>query len=229
MSPVLLRKHLDAARLMADHLVFTTDGFEFAPYPVLTDTDRDKYFTLEIVDFYKRQPTDLAEYFAASWEYRHRGALGLDGASLADIAAHRRVSARYLGTVYALLTDGREMPARWPGCARCGGPCPGRRGIRPRCMRVRRRSATSSRICVNGWCPWSRTSARRRSTKARRPWCCGRTGKWRPTGADSMPTRCTWPAQHPGAVGPRRGGAGGHAAQLAANAPDANSHGRARR
>ena len=108
MSPVLLRKHLDAARLMADHLVFTTDGFEFAPYPVLTDTDRDKYFTLKIVDFYKRQPTDLAEYFAASWEYRHRGALGLDAASLADIAARRRVSARYLATVYALLTDGRD-------------------------------------------------------------------------------------------------------------------------
>ena len=43
MSPALLKKYLAAARLVADHLVFTPDGLGFAPHPVVTDVDRDKY------------------------------------------------------------------------------------------------------------------------------------------------------------------------------------------
>jgi hypothetical protein len=108
MSPALLRKQLDAARLVADHLVFTPDGFEFAPHPVVTDTDRDKYHVLKIVDFYQHQPTDLADYFAAAWSYRHRAALGRRFASLADIATQNHVSGKYLATVYATLTDTKD-------------------------------------------------------------------------------------------------------------------------
>ena len=69
MSPALLNKYLQAAREVADHMVLTPEGFDFAPYPMLVETDRDKYAIQRIVDFYKRQPTDYADYFEAAWRY----------------------------------------------------------------------------------------------------------------------------------------------------------------
>src|SRR5262245_57263539 len=56
MSPALVQKYLDAARRVADHVLFLPGGLTFAPYPVVTDEDRDKYAVNRIVDFYKRQP-----------------------------------------------------------------------------------------------------------------------------------------------------------------------------
>src|SRR5262249_30177809 len=43
MSPALLKKYLDAARRVAEHVVLKPQGFVFAPHPVVTETDRDKY------------------------------------------------------------------------------------------------------------------------------------------------------------------------------------------
>ncbi len=43
MSPALLNKYLQAAREVADHMYLTPDGIDFAPYPMLVETDRDKY------------------------------------------------------------------------------------------------------------------------------------------------------------------------------------------
>ena len=42
MTPGLLTKYLDAARVVSDHLVLKPDGLAFAPHPVIVDTDRDK-------------------------------------------------------------------------------------------------------------------------------------------------------------------------------------------
>jgi Protein of unknown function (DUF1587)/Planctomycete cytochrome C len=53
-SPALLKKHLQAAREVAEHLVLKPDGFTFAPHPVIADTDRDKWAVFRIVDFYRR-------------------------------------------------------------------------------------------------------------------------------------------------------------------------------
>ena len=39
---------------------------------MLVDTDRDKYATHRIVDFYLRQPTDYADYFQAAWRFKYR-------------------------------------------------------------------------------------------------------------------------------------------------------------
>ena len=61
MSPALVQKYLDAARRVSDHILFLPNGLSFAPYPVVTDEDRDKYAVNRIVDFYKRQPLDYAE------------------------------------------------------------------------------------------------------------------------------------------------------------------------
>ena len=49
MSPALLKKYLQAARTVAEHLALKPHGFDFAPHPVVADTDRDKYSVLRIV------------------------------------------------------------------------------------------------------------------------------------------------------------------------------------
>lgn len=120
MSPALVAKYLDAARRVADHILFLPDGFSFAPYPVVTDEDRDKYAVNRIVDFYKRQPLDYADYFLAAWDYRHRAALGQPRMTLAEAATRGHVSATYLNKVWAMLNaPGEEvgpvaaLQARW--------------------------------------------------------------------------------------------------------------------
>ncbi|HUS35235.1 MAG TPA: DUF1587 domain-containing protein, partial [Verrucomicrobiae bacterium] len=109
MSPALLKKYLQAAKDVADHLVLTPDGLSFAPHPVITETDRDKYCVQRIVDFYQRQPTDLADYFTAAWKYKNRSALGKSRASLEQIASESKVSAKYLATVWGALTGKEEV------------------------------------------------------------------------------------------------------------------------
>lgn len=107
-SPALVTKYLEAARRVADHLVLTPDGFAFAPHPALAETDRDKFCVNRIIAFYKAQQTDFAAYFLAAWKYRNRAALGKPTVTLADIAAADGVSAKYLATVWAVLTAEAE-------------------------------------------------------------------------------------------------------------------------
>ena len=104
-SPALMKKYLQAARGIADHAVLTTTGINFATHPVLVETDRDKYAILRIIDFYKRQPTDYADYFQAAWRYKHRAALGTPQATLQQVAAQSKVSPRYLELVWTTLND----------------------------------------------------------------------------------------------------------------------------
>jgi hypothetical protein len=105
MSPALVKKYLDAARRVAEHLVLTPDGLAFAPHPMLADTDRDKYCVHRIIDFYNRQRTDYAEYFLAAWRYRHREALGRPDATLDHFAAEAGLSRTYLATIWATLDE----------------------------------------------------------------------------------------------------------------------------
>ncbi len=108
MSPALLTKYLQAARLVADHMFLNPDGFEFAPHPMLVETDREKFCIQQIVDFYDRQATDYSDYFRSAWLYKHRAVLGKPKATLADIAAQNRVSARYLTTIWQALEGPKE-------------------------------------------------------------------------------------------------------------------------
>ena len=71
MSPSLLNKYLTAAREVADHVVFTPDGLDFAASPMLVETDKDKYSIQRIINFYFTSPTDFADYFAAAWLYKN--------------------------------------------------------------------------------------------------------------------------------------------------------------
>ncbi len=104
-SPALLNKYLQAARQVADHMYLTPDGFAFAPYPMLVETDRDKYSIERIVRFYLSQPTDFADYFEAAWRYQNRAALGKSSATLTSTAAEMRISAKYLPMVWGILTN----------------------------------------------------------------------------------------------------------------------------
>jgi Protein of unknown function (DUF1592)/Protein of unknown function (DUF1588)/Protein of unknown function (DUF1587)/Protein of unknown function (DUF1585)/Protein of unknown function (DUF1595)/Planctomycete cytochrome C len=129
MSPALVKKYLEAARMVADHLVLKPRGFAFAPHPIVADTDRDKYCVRRIIDFYKRQRTDYADYFLAAWHFQHRQALGRPGASLADVAAEAGISAKYLATVWSFLTEPAEelgpvaaVQSMWRDLPPPGGP-----------------------------------------------------------------------------------------------------------
>ncbi len=107
-SPSLMSKYLEAARQIGDHLVLKPDGFSFAPYPMLVETDREKYPIQRIVEFYDRQPTDFARYFEAAWRYKHRAALGRPSTTLAGVAEQAKVSSRYLTTIWRTLEKSRE-------------------------------------------------------------------------------------------------------------------------
>jgi mono/diheme cytochrome c family protein len=108
LSPALMKKYVQAAKGIADNVVLTSNGIEFASHPVLAETDRDKFCILRIVDFYKRQPTDYADYFQAAWRYRHRAALGAPNATLQTVAADAKVSPRYLELVWNTLNASGE-------------------------------------------------------------------------------------------------------------------------
>jgi len=104
MSPALLKKYLAAARHVAEHLVLLPDGFTFAPHSAVIYSDRDKFCVHRIVDFYKRQRLDYADFFFAAWQHRHRAALGRADSGLANIAERDEISPKYLATVQAVLT-----------------------------------------------------------------------------------------------------------------------------
>lgn len=105
MSPALLGKYLQGARQIADHMVLTPDGIDFAPHLMQVESDRDKYAIQRIIAFYQSQPTDFSKYFEASWRYRYRAALGKPQASLASIAAEMKLSSKYLPMVWGILHD----------------------------------------------------------------------------------------------------------------------------
>jgi hypothetical protein len=135
-SPALLQKYLAAARLVADHVVLKPDGFVFAPHPVVTDTDRDKYCVQRIIDFYKRHRVDLADYLLAAWKYHHRDRLGQPEVGINRFATEAGLSAKYLSLVWEALTDSgaesgplaavrekwRELPLPDPGSGNVARP-----------------------------------------------------------------------------------------------------------
>lgn len=103
MSPSLVKKYLEAARHVSDHLVLTPTTVTFAPHPVVTDTDRDKYCVQRIINFYDHHRVDLADYFLAAWKLRHRDALGQPDTTLSEVAHESRLSEKYLRAVWDAL------------------------------------------------------------------------------------------------------------------------------
>ncbi len=108
MSPTLLKKFLKAAHEVASHLVLKPQGFSFAPYPMLAETDRDKYCVQQIITFYHQQDIDYADYFQAAWRFKHRATLGKPRATLAAFAAGTKISPKYLATIWSTLEGTKE-------------------------------------------------------------------------------------------------------------------------
>ena len=145
MSPALLSKYLQAAREVTDHLVLLPDGIAFGPYPMLVETDREKYAIQRILNFYARQPTNYADYFEAAWRFRYRTALGKERATIAAIAAESKVSPKYLPLVWQILNDKDAigpiltLQKMWLGLP-APGPAPGDDKpdeIRAKCVEMR--------------------------------------------------------------------------------------------
>src|SRR5207253_1181799 len=127
-------------------MVLTPDGFDFAPHPMLVETDREKYAIKRIVDFYKSQPTDYADYFQAAWRFKHRKALGAANATLASIAADAKMSAKYLPMVWQILEEKQDEVgpvAKLRGMWRAlpvlaaNKPAPDRAELRAKCVEMR--------------------------------------------------------------------------------------------
>ena len=87
MSPALVKKYLDAARMVADHAVLTPDGLAFASHPMLADTDRDKYCVRGSSTSTSGSRPTYADYFFASWRVRHRDAFQLPAMRQLDAIA----------------------------------------------------------------------------------------------------------------------------------------------
>lgn len=171
MSPALLNKYLQAARDVADHMVLTLGGFNFASHPMLVETDREKYTIQRIVDFYRRQPTDFATYFEAAWRYKHRAALNQSSATLASISADADLSAKYLPLVWGILEGPvkenvgpiARLRGMWNALPTPGEPPGSELAVRTRCIEMRDfvvelRSDTARQFVaprVAGLSPWS--------------------------------------------------------------------------
>jgi hypothetical protein len=108
MSPALVKKYLAAARDISAHAFLHPTGFSFAPYLMLSDTDREKYCVQQIIAFYHRQNTEYPGYFEAAWRYKHRAALGRPHVTLASTAAEAGLSAKYLSTLWSVFEGPRE-------------------------------------------------------------------------------------------------------------------------
>jgi hypothetical protein len=108
MSPALVNKYLQAARKVAYHMVLTPEGIDFAPYPMLGETDRDRYNIERIVNFYQSQPTDYAAHFEAAWRYKHRVLRGKPNATLASTAVAGKISGNYIAVIWPLLEEPQE-------------------------------------------------------------------------------------------------------------------------
>ncbi|MCC9655975.1 DUF1592 domain-containing protein [Rhodopirellula halodulae] len=106
MSPALLKKYLQAARRVADHLAITPSGLEFAPHPVITETDRDKFCVNRIIAFYRQQNVRLEDHLFVVWK-AHTD----DDQSISQLANTHRVSQRYCHTLHDALANGSRSPA----------------------------------------------------------------------------------------------------------------------
>ncbi len=104
MSPNLFKKYYAAGQQVADHVLLTTTGFEFAPYPVVTFSDKQKFYEQAILRFYEQHKINYETYFTAAWSYRHRPASRRD-VTIETWATENKLSKKYLRALWDVLQD----------------------------------------------------------------------------------------------------------------------------
>lgn len=108
MTPSLLKKYLEAAREVSAHMYLRQDGIGFAERQMLSETDRDKFCEWQIVSLYQSQNTNYSDYFMAAWRFKNRAALGMPNATIEQVAAESKVSAKYLSKIWGLLEETKD-------------------------------------------------------------------------------------------------------------------------
>ncbi|MCE9533816.1 MAG: DUF1587 domain-containing protein, partial [Planctomycetes bacterium] len=104
MSPSLFKKYYAAAQHVADHVMLTTSGYEFAPYPVVTFADQQKFFEQQIIRFYEEHKVNYETYLSAAWSYRHRPAEKRE-TTIETWATQNNLSPKYLRMLWHTLQD----------------------------------------------------------------------------------------------------------------------------
>jgi hypothetical protein len=104
MSPNLFKKYYAAGQFVADHVLLTTTGFEFGPHPVVTFSDRQKFYEQAILRFYEQHKVDHAAYLAAAWSYRHRPT-SRRAVTIETWATENSLSSKYLRSLWDVLQD----------------------------------------------------------------------------------------------------------------------------
>ena len=84
--------------------MLTTTGFEFAPHPVVTFSDRQKFYEKAILHFYEQHKIDYTAYLSAAWSYRHRPA-SRRASTIEAWAMENKLSPKYLRSLWDVLQD----------------------------------------------------------------------------------------------------------------------------
>ncbi|WP_020473894.1 DUF1592 domain-containing protein [Zavarzinella formosa] len=102
MSPSLFKKYYAAAELVADHALISSSGVGFAPHPVVTFADRQKFYEQAIIRFYEQHTVDYEKCFTALWLYRHRPAARKE-VTVEAWATEAGLSPKYLRSLWNTL------------------------------------------------------------------------------------------------------------------------------
>ena len=141
-------KYLDAARNLADHVVFTPRGFSFAPHVAVTDPDWDRYVVNRIMAFYQRQPTDLRRLLRGAVAVREPLGARARRRLAGDHRGQGQASRRATSSSYAAsCRTAQARSGRWRACTSLG---------RDACGDARPDEATSEarpRSCAITWSP----------------------------------------------------------------------------
>lgn len=117
MSPSLFKKYYSAAQIVADHVLLTSEGIRFAPYPVVTFADRQKYYEQAIIRFYEDHKVDYEAYVTALWSFKHRPA-ARKAVTIEDWAKENSLSPKYLRLLWETLQGDPAADAFYLGWLR---------------------------------------------------------------------------------------------------------------
>ena len=203
MSPALLKKYLQAARTVAEHLVLQPDGFASPRSPWSAETDRDKYGVAADHGLLQAAAHRSGRLFRGGLALRApRGpgpAAGHPGRDRRRGKGEPQVPGHGLDGAERRPGGGR---ARWPSCRRCSGALPAPSEPADARQPALPPGPACAAACAIASCSCARkldaasgpTCSSRRSAPGRSPSSCGRTSSSPPTGPATIPMRSTWPA-----------------------------------
>jgi hypothetical protein len=117
MSPNLFKKYYAAAQQVAEHVLLTPSGMRFAPYPVVTFADQQKFYEQAILRFYEEHDVVYEKYLAAAWSYRHRPE-ARRAVTIEAWATESQLSPKYLRLMWETLSGPADPDKFYLGAIR---------------------------------------------------------------------------------------------------------------